>query len=107
VGGSGRSGEGPGRLELATAGELTRGRIVASDGGPLNGIFPGDQSLGWPNGVQEEDPPIGWNWTPPPLTYREVPRPVPELVEGAMQRPPTHRVAAHIALGAAARKDRD
>ena len=80
---------------------------MAGDGGPLNGIFPGDQSLGWPHGVQEEDPPVGWNWSPPHVTRRALPDPIPELVEAPIQRLPMRRVAARVELGATARKDRD
>lgn len=80
---------------------------MAGDGGPLNGIFPGDQSLGWPQGLQEEDPPVGWNWSPRAVTRRAVSEPIPELVEAPIQRLPMRRVAAHVDLGATARKDRD
>ena len=45
----------------AGGGNPGRGSVPGTDGGPLSGMFSGDQSLGWPHGVQEEEP-VGWNW---------------------------------------------
>ena len=28
----------------------------------MTGLFGGNRGLGWPHGVQEEDPPGGWTW---------------------------------------------
>jgi hypothetical protein len=32
----------------------------------MTGLFGGNRGLGWPQGVQEEDPPGGWTWHLPP-----------------------------------------
>jgi hypothetical protein len=32
----------------------------------MSGLFVGYKGLGWPRGVQEEDPPGGWTWHLPP-----------------------------------------
>jgi hypothetical protein len=72
-------------------GTAGRGSVAGTEGGPLNGIFPGDQSLGWPHGVQEEDP-VGWNWdhlpaaAPPPSSAEQARALIVERVAFRMGR---------------------
>jgi hypothetical protein len=59
---------------IGLAGSLLIGR------GPqlMSGLFGGLPPLGWPRGVQEEDPPGGWTWHLPPDDAADAPATAPQ-----------------------------
>lgn len=78
------------------------GAVGGTDGGPLSGIFPGDQSLGWPPGVQEEEP-VAWQWdepapSPSPPSSERAASPLIEPVVFRMRRPARDGVAGRRGL---------
>jgi hypothetical protein len=47
----------------------------------MRGLFSGPTELGWPHGVQEEDPPGGWTWRLPGEDRPSAPLPVSDRIE--------------------------
>jgi hypothetical protein len=74
-------------LGLAAAALVGRGPEL------MSGLFVGYRGLGWPEGVQEEDPPGGWTWHLPEADTgspgevapapSSAPSPAPEITDAA------------------------
>jgi hypothetical protein len=47
----------------------------------MAGLFSGPAELGWPRGIQEEDPPGGWTWHLPGEDHRPPPSPAGDQTE--------------------------
>ena len=83
-----------GGAQRGGGGAAGRGSVAGGDGGPLAGIFSGDQSLVWPHGVQEEEP-VVWIWND-----REAGGPPPSGSEAAGS-PTVERVVFQLGRGSA------